>query len=887
MASIFISHSSRNNDRALEVRDWLRGNGWDDVFLDVDPQRGIVAGQRWKEALQKAAHRCQIVLALVSPEWLASGWCKSEVDAARLMGKKIIVALMGVDKGQLPPDLGDEQWVDLIGDRDGYRRLKDGLKRAGLDPASFELEPGRRPYPGFSSLEEADAAIFFGRDAQIIRGLDKIRGLARTGVDRMLVILGASGSGKSSFLRAGLWPRLARDDRSWLPLPVIRPERAAISGKFGLAQALQQTVCDERFSDEIRNRGLPRSRADIQEFLQENDDGLLRIFAALREIALGFTLPGESTAPPTIVLVIDQGEELFNEGSRDEAKHLIAILTRTLHGDPHALALLAMRSDAFPQLQAEPNLVDLPKDTFTLDMMLEGSYRAVIEGPARLVAPTPLKIDPQLTDALLEDISGQDALPLLAFTLAHLYEQYAGDNELTLTEYEKLGRLKGVINTTVTEALAEGAARGVLPKDAAAQRALARAAFIPHLAQVNPAGQIVRRVATRDTIPADAKPLIDCLADQRLLIKDRRKGEEVIEVAHEALLRQPPLSEWLAEDRDFLVWYDRLSRARTAFEANERGLLAGRELQIARDWVHRRLQSDIAQPDRTFIDQSIAEDDRVREQELRDREREQRRQVTTKYTRIAAVAGGAVAVLAILFGLYAFRLEETARQASAAAESQRKTAEEQRKIAEEQKKYADEQRSVAEQLSKDNASLLEMVQLFATSTTPPTQQARLDEYVTKLLRGRDRYEAVGKRVNVPWYVIGITHGIEAGFRFDVHLHNGDPLTARTVHVPRGRPPTGDPPFSWEDSAVDAFTFGALAESSDWSLARTLLRWEKYNGLGYRRHGINTPYLWACTNHYTSGKFVADRAFSPTAVAAFCGAAAVLKRLLDTRVIEFN
>src|SRR5215471_16465051 len=110
MARLFISHSSRNSDKAIEVRDWLAANGWDDVFLDLDPQRGIVAGQRWKEALQKAAHRCQIVLALVSPEWLASGWCKSEVDAARLMGKKIIVGLIGIDKSQIPPDLGDEQW---------------------------------------------------------------------------------------------------------------------------------------------------------------------------------------------------------------------------------------------------------------------------------------------------------------------------------------------------------------------------------------------------------------------------------------------------------------------------------------------------------------------------------------------------------------------------------------------------------------------------------------------------------------------------------------------------------------------------------------------------------------------------------------------------------
>ena len=69
----------------------------------------------------------------------------------------------------------------------------------------------------------------------------------RTGVSRMLVILGASGSGKSSFLRAGLWPRLKRDDRAWLPLPIIRPERAVISGTYGSARALEQVVREPRF----------------------------------------------------------------------------------------------------------------------------------------------------------------------------------------------------------------------------------------------------------------------------------------------------------------------------------------------------------------------------------------------------------------------------------------------------------------------------------------------------------------------------------------------------------------------------------------------------------------------------------------------------------------
>jgi hypothetical protein len=130
-----------------------------------------------------------------------------------------------------------------------------------------------------------------------------------------------------------------------------------------------------------------------------------------------------------------------------------------------------VRSDSFPLVQGDPGLAALPKDTFTLDMMLQGSYRAVIEGPARLVEPTPLKIDPLLTDALLEDISGQDALPLLAFTLAHLHESYAADNELTLAGYDKIGRVKGVIDKTVAQAFADGVARGEAPKDEKAQLA--------------------------------------------------------------------------------------------------------------------------------------------------------------------------------------------------------------------------------------------------------------------------------------------------------------------------------------------------------------------------------------------------------------------------------
>jgi WD40 repeat protein len=664
MARLFISHSSRNNDKAIEVRDWLAKNGWDDVFLDLDPERGIVAGQRWKDALQKAAQRCEMVLALISAEWLASPWCKAEIDAARLMGKKVIVALIGIDKAQVPPDLNDEQWIDLTGDPNAYTRLREGLRRGGLDPSSFPFEAGRRPYPGFAFLEEKDAAIFFGRDAQIVRGLDKIRSLVRAGVDRMLVILGASGSGKSSFFHAGLWPRLKRDDRTWLPLPTIRPERAVISGKYGLTQALQQVMSDTQFADEIRKRGLPRSRAEIQDFIEKTEDGLPKIFAALRDIAQVPGLSAETTPPPTVVLAVDQGEELFNEDGRDEARRFIEILTGTLKADPHTLAILVMRSDSFPQLQNEARLADLPKDTFTLDMMLEGSYRAVIEGPARLVQPNPLKIDPRLTDALLEDVSGQDALPLLAFTLAHLYENYAADNELNLADYEKLGRLKGVIATTVREAFEEGVAKGELPKDAKAQLALARMAFIPHLARVNPAGQFVRRIATRAEIPAEARPLIDRFAERRLLIRDRRKiaGEdvEVIEVAHEAMLREwRELHDALLEEREFLAAKGQLEQDvaewRAASERLKPGaLLSGNKLLRARDWLITRPQ-DLSVDERQFIKASSDE-------EFRQRRRKR-----------AAVIGGFIAISVLLvIATVAFLI---AREETKTAKSERVKAE--------------------------------------------------------------------------------------------------------------------------------------------------------------------------------------------------------------------
>jgi lysozyme family protein len=148
----------------------------------------------------------------------------------------------------------------------------------------------------------------------------------------------------------------------------------------------------------------------------------------------------------------------------------------------------------------------------------------------------------------------------------------------------------------------------------------------------------------------------------------------------------------------------------------------------------------------------------------------------------------------------------------------------------------------------------------------------------KIRPGEMRYRALGERLGVPWFFIAIVHSLECGCDFTRHLHNGDPLAARTTHVPMGRPAAGEPPFTWEVSAEDALRMKGLVGQADWSLAVMLFRWEAFNGFGYRVRGLATPYLWSFSNIYTGGLFVADHIFDAQARSRQCGAAVLLKRL---------
>ena len=156
----------------------------------------------------------------------------------------------------------------------------------------------------------------------------------------------------------------------------------------------------------------------------------------------------------------------------------------------------------------------------------------------------------------------------------------------------------------------------------------------------------------------------------------------------------------------------------------------------------------------------------------------------------------------------------------------------------------------------------------------------------KISQNKPRYEAVTLSLanGMPWWFVGIIHFMEGGGKFTRHLHNGDPLTARTVNVPKGRPLAGNPPFSWEESAIDAVRY--MEEKNPvwrnlkgkWGLQEILDKFEAYNGYGYKKKGVPSPYLWSYTQFYTKGKYVADGKYDVSAVSKQPGVVAIMKAL---------
>ncbi len=606
MSKIFISHSSANNAAALAVAAWLEENGWGEYFLDVNPHQGLAPGVRWQEALRAAADRCEAVLFLISPAWRDSRWCLAEFLLAKQLGKKVFgVLIERVPLDTLPKELTAEwQLCDLAAGTErraftvsadpvvpetvvsfgagGLESLKLGLKKAGLDPLTFAwppaTDPARAPYRGLKPLEHDDAAVFFGREVAITRAVDALRHVVERGVESLFVILGASGAGKSSFLRAGLWPRLKRDDRQFLPLAVIRPQGAVVNGPAGVAASIEAAFRDCRIG---------RSRADIRQTMR-SPGGLAQLVSELQAAAQARL--GTDSPPPTVLMAIDQAEELFVSDGHDENEEFLAMLGAALATAPvgapassaRALVVVAaIRSDSYNRLQSEPRLAAATQVPFNLGPIARDEFKSIIVGPAGRATASgrPLNVDPVLTERLLRDAEGgADALPLLAFTLERLYVDYGGDGELSAADYDALGGVRGSIEAAVDAAFANPAREPVVPPDKAARERLLRQAFIPWLAWIDPdTDERRRRVADWEEIPAAARPVLERLVDARLLVRDSRvapdsaKTAVVVEVAHEALLRQwPTLTAWLDQDADALKSIEAARRAASEWVKNRR-----------------------------------------------------------------------------------------------------------------------------------------------------------------------------------------------------------------------------------------------------------------------------------------------------------------------------
>lgn len=166
-------------------------------------------------------------------------------------------------------------------------------------------------------------------------------------------------------------------------------------------------------------------------------------------------------------------------------------------------------------------------------------------------------------------------------------------------------------------------------------------------------------------------------------------------------------------------------------------------------------------------------------------------------------------------------------------------------------------------------------------TTDERKHVILDDICSIILKNQGLYALVGKACQIPWQAIAGIHFRESNQSFSKHLHNGDPLTARTVHVPVGRPDWGQPPYQWKDSAIDAIR--GSWRPREWNIG-TCLEWcERYNGLGYQKHSVNSPYLWDWTSLYDAGLFTADGHFDAQAKEDRPGVVAILKWLIQKGV----
>ena len=463
------------------------------------------------------------------------------------------------------------------------------------------------PFKGLASFEPVDAEYFFGRERLVAELVARLVGAGFLG------IVGPSGSGKSSVLRAGLLPALAG---------------GVLPGSEGWRRLLLRP--GERPLDELRRVLVSGAQDPLSEALDALPEG------------------------GRLLLAVDQLEELFTACRSEAERAAFADALARAAADPNSRAVVvgALRADFYGRFAAYPGLAELLGANQVLVGPLQASeLRRAVELPAGRVG---LRVEPELADALVDDVEGEPgALPLLSTALLELWQKRR-DKTLTLAAYRESGGVHGAVAR-----LAEGTYGGVPDQ----RKPLVRALMLRLVAEDEGDVPVRRRAPLaeldleRNTDMAD---VLGTLADSRLVTV----GEGSVEVAHEALLREwPRLRDWIEEDAEGRRLRRHVTQAATEWDTTGRDkgeLYRGARLAAALDWSTDHA-FELNELERGFISES-------REASEHDMKRERR---TNRRLR-ALLAGVAVLLAAaVAGGIYASVQRGDARDAETAQVAQR------------------------------------------------------------------------------------------------------------------------------------------------------------------------------------------------------------------------
>ena len=578
MVRAFLSHSSRDGEEVDDLAAFLRAEQGHEVFLDRHPEAGIRPGQQWEQVLYDRLHAADVVVCWVTEHHVASRWCFAEVALAKALGRYVVPvrAQAGIDHPLLDP-------VQAVGYADP------AAGRAALARRLREIEagggaawnPDRPLYPGLPPFEREDAPVFFGRSREVAELEALVRGRLTRREPTAVVVMGASGSGKSSLVRAGLLPRLVAS--GWWVIPPVLPGSDPLAAlTFELAGA-------------AKDLGGAADLRLLRQRVETDLDGVAR------ELLLA--APGRRHH---LALVVDQLEEVFTRADPGRAEAFLSLLDQAAEPSSATAVVATMRSEFLTELLASEAAGRLRHNHVTLTPLDRGQLADVVTGPARKGR---LYLDEDLVRRLVEDASSGEALPLLAVALNRLTWGVEPGTRVDVGRYEEVGGVREAVRVQADTALARATNTTGLPVARVLDALVA-------LVTLDAAGIATRRRLLRADVPPDVLPAFDVFVDERLLTTDDTGGEPGFAVSHEALFTAwPQLAQAIADNADELRLRRRLETAAAEWEAAARDpsmLWRGEQLRRAESLMEPAGGADREQ---AFVDAALTADTARRRRE--------------------------------------------------------------------------------------------------------------------------------------------------------------------------------------------------------------------------------------------------------------------------------